>query len=172
MADRSDAKAVLVTGAFGVGKTSLIEELAEIFEERGMRYAAIDLDWLCWFDPGSPDHAAAVPTMLKNVDAVVGNYYETSVRLYALAGVMNSRSDVEDLRAVLGMPMTTVRLTAPLDEVERRLSASVTTGRQIDLGVARAWYAQGSNEDIGDVVIANDGPLRAVALEVLVALGW
>ena len=137
-----------------------------------MRYAAIDLDWLCWFDPGVPDHAAAVPTMLNNVDAVVGNYYETGVRLYALAGRMDSRADIEDLRTALGMPMTTVRLTAPLGEIERRLSASVTSGRQTDLSMARAWYAEGSGEDIGDVAIGNDGPLRDVALEVLAALGW
>ena len=86
MADRSDAEAVLVTGAFGTGKTSAIEEIADILEARGVRYGAIDLDWLSWFDPGSGgDHWAGTPVMLKNVDAVVGNYYDTGVRRFALA---------------------------------------------------------------------------------------
>ena len=62
MADRSDAEAVLVTGAFGTGKTSTIEEIADILEARGVRYGAIDLDWLSWFDPGSGgDHWAGMP---------------------------------------------------------------------------------------------------------------
>jgi len=69
MADRSDAEAVLVTGAFGTGKTSAIEEIADILEARGVRYGAIDLDWLSWFDPGSgDDHWAGIPVMLKNVE--------------------------------------------------------------------------------------------------------
>jgi hypothetical protein len=122
MPDRSDARAVLVTGAYGAGKTSLIEEAAEVLEERHVRYAAIDLDWLCWFDPGSPDHAAAVPTLLKNIDAVVGNYYDAGVRLFALARTMETQREVDAVGAAMAMPMTTVRLAAPLDEIERRLT--------------------------------------------------
>jgi adenylylsulfate kinase-like enzyme len=72
VADRSDAHAVVITGAYGTGKTSLVEEIADILEERGDRYGALDLDWLAWFDPGFGDHSAARPVMLKNVDAVSG----------------------------------------------------------------------------------------------------
>jgi len=174
MTDRSDARAVLITGVYGAGKTSVIEEMAEIFEQRAIRYAAIDLDWLAWFDAGGPpgDHTAAIPTMLKNVAAVVGNYYETGVRIFALAGTFASRSEVEDLQVALAMPLTTIRLDVPLEEVERRLSSSVTSGRQVDLTMAREWFANGERHDVGDVVIANDRPIGNVAQAVLDELGW
>jgi hypothetical protein len=174
VADRSDAKAVLITGAYCTGKASLIEEIAEILEERGVRYGAIDLDRLSWFDPGSPsdDHAAAVPTMLKNVDAVVGNYYDTGAQLFALAGATSTQRDVDDLQIALAMPLTTVQLTASLEEIERRLSASVTLGRQVDLDMAREWFERGAGSDVGGLVIANDRPIHDAALEVLAELGW
>jgi adenylylsulfate kinase-like enzyme len=70
VADRSDAQAVVITGAYGTGKTSLVEEIADILEDRGDRYGALDLDWLGWFDLGFGDHGAGRPVMLKNVDAV------------------------------------------------------------------------------------------------------
>ena len=144
MAERPDAEAVLVTGAFGTGKTSAIEEIADILEARGVRYGAIDLDWLSWFDPGSGgDHQAGAPAMLKNVDAVVGNYYDTGVRRFALARMMETQRDVDDLQTALAMPLTVVRLTLPFDEIERRLSASVTAGRQDDLAEAERQVAEG-----------------------------
>jgi hypothetical protein len=70
--DRSDARAVVVTGAYGTGKSSLVEEIADILEHRRVRYGALDLDWLGWFDPGfgDGDHDAGFPVKLKNVDAV------------------------------------------------------------------------------------------------------
>jgi hypothetical protein len=172
MPDRSDARAVLVTGAFGAGKTSVIEEAAEVLEEHRLRYAAVDLDWLCWFDPGFPDHAAAVPTLLKNIDAVVGNYYDTGVRLFVLARAMDTQQELNAVGGALAMPMTTVRLTAPLEEIERRLAGSVTAGREVDLRIAREWFAEGGHEGIGDLLIANDRPIREVAVEMLAALGW
>jgi adenylylsulfate kinase-like enzyme len=172
MTDRSDARAVLITGSYGAGKTSAIEELAEIFEERGTRYGAIDLDWLAWLDPGSPDHAAAEPTMLKNLDAVAANYYETGVRTFALAGTVHHADEIERIQQALAMPMATVRLEVPMDVIERRLSTSVTSGRQVDLSMAREWLARGTAEQIGDFVIRNDGPVRDVAFEILDVLAW
>jgi adenylylsulfate kinase-like enzyme len=44
----SEAEAVLITGPFGTGKSSVAIEIADILEKRGVRYAVIDLDWLCW----------------------------------------------------------------------------------------------------------------------------
>ncbi len=44
MADRSDPEAVLITGVYGSGKTSVVEEIADVLERRGVPYAALDLD--------------------------------------------------------------------------------------------------------------------------------
>jgi pantothenate kinase-related protein Tda10 len=43
---------VLISGAFGTGKSSTAEEMATILEARGLAYAAMDLDWLAWFHTG------------------------------------------------------------------------------------------------------------------------
>jgi energy-coupling factor transporter ATP-binding protein EcfA2 len=176
MADRGAARAVLITGGYGSGKTTIVEELAQIFEERRERYAAIDLDWLAWFDPGvgvddDDPHAAAIPTMLKNVDCVVANYYATGVRTFALAGAMRSSADVESLQRALAMPLITVRLETTLDEVERRLTPAASAGRGTDLEMARTWAAGGVGAP-GDLSIANDGPVRDVAIQVVAAIGW
>ena len=58
-ADTTDRHAVLLTGVYGSGKTSVAAEMANELERRGMPYAAIDLDWLRWFDVGWDDRAAA-----------------------------------------------------------------------------------------------------------------
>lgn len=150
----------------------MVEEIADILEDRGIRYGAIDLDWLAWFDPGSDDHDDARPVMLKNLDAVVGNFYETGVHRFAIAGAADSVEEVHALRTTLGMPLKVVRLTVPIDEIERRLSNSITAARADDLQVARHWVAEGRGEGVGDLVIENDRPIREVAVEVLTALGW
>jgi hypothetical protein len=170
--DRSDAQALVIVGVYGTGKTSVVEEIADILEERGERYGALDLDWLGWFDSGFGDHSAARPVMLKNVEAVVGNYYETGVRRFALAGSIASQDEVDNLRVALGMPLAVVRLTLPFEEIERRLSASVNAGREDDLRVAKEWLAEGRGYGIGDFVIENDRPVRDVAQGILSALQW
>ena len=171
MDGRDDAEAVLIAGPYGTGKTSVLEEIAEICEERAIRYGAIDLDWLAWFDAGGGDHDAGVPVMLRNVEAVVANYHEAGVRRFALAGAMEP-TDEGALRSTLAMPLAVVRLTLPLDEIERRLSVSVTTGRQADIEIARHWIAEKRDEGVGDVTIENDRPVRDVALEIVTWLGW
>ncbi len=63
--DRSEALGILITGIYGVGKSTLVETIAGELEERRTRYAALDLDWLGWFDPGVPGHDAAWPVTLQ-----------------------------------------------------------------------------------------------------------
>ena len=79
---------------------------------------------------------------------------------------------VDDLRAAAGMPLVVGRLTLPIDEIERRLAASVAAGRAGDLEVARVWYANRRGDGIGNLVLENDRPIAEVAQEVLAFAGW
>ena len=71
--------AVLLCGAYGTGKSSVAAEMAELLEARDVPYAAIDLDWLAWFNAmdGSLDHEVG-PVELKNLSDVVRNYLDAA----------------------------------------------------------------------------------------------
>ena len=86
---------------------------------------------------------------------------------FAVAGTVTSRDDLDAIVATLAMPTWTVRLTAPIDEIERRLGTAVTAGRADDLEVARRQVASAAGEDVGDLVLASDRPVRELATEVL-----
>ena len=139
---------MLIIGAYGSGKSSLCEELAGVLESAEMPYGAIDLDWLGWYDaPGRRlDHDRRDPVATANLEEVVGNYVSAGVE-------------------------RVVQLTVPYEEIERRLSASVSTARAQDLEEAKRQSERG---DLGlsDVVIVNDRPIWEIADEVLDWLGW
>ncbi len=167
-----DVRAVLITGTYGTGKTTLAEELAEVLEDRAMAHAAIDLDWLMWFDvPGQTD-AALDAVFPANLAAVVANYLAAGVRYLVLAGAVRSQADLAEIREAVGHPVQVVRLIVPLDEIERRLATSVTTGRVKDLRESPEVLADLEAADIDALDFANDGDVHELAITVLDALGW
>jgi adenylylsulfate kinase-like enzyme len=140
----ASGEAVLITGVYGTGKTSVCEELAERLEAAGVAYGAIDLDWLGWFSAPELDAAAVQRTYLNNLAAVASNYADAGVLRLVLAGAVRSNAVLDATRAAIPFPLRVVRLTLPLDEIERRLSDAVTVGRARDLrnagAVARARH--------------------------------
>jgi hypothetical protein len=145
---------------------------ADILEDRGASYAALDLDWLAWFHTGTEDESAEHDMMLTNLSAVMSNYLAAGVRFFVLALALRDQSDIDYLKAKLPMPVAIVRLTVPLEEIDRRLRSDVTTGRQDDLREAAAWIAASRGAGIEDVTVANDRSIREVALHMLKWLGW
>jgi adenylylsulfate kinase-like enzyme len=169
----SDPEAVLLAGLFGTGKSSVAIEMADVLEKRGESYALVDLDYLCWGEPGSDEPGAEHRMMLKNLAPVAANYREVGVTRFVLARGMRNRAQVESLRETLGMPLTVVELQVPWDEIERRLSHDLTAARADDLREAREWLAAGDHVGLADITVDNDRrPLREVATEVLDRLGW
>ena len=55
-----EPQAVLITGLFGTGKSSVAIEMADVLEQRGLRYAVIDLDWLCVGDGRAEPRAPSI----------------------------------------------------------------------------------------------------------------
>ena len=173
MGGSGDTLAVLLTGVYGAGKSTVAAEIAGMLEAKGLPYGALDLDWLGWFDNGKlDDHGAGQSVMFANLSAVVGNYRQAGVRLFVLAWAVPSRSELDAIRAHLGMPLRVVRLTAPLAQIEERLRADVTTERRDDLREAAEWIATSRGVGIEDLTVANDGPIRQVATTILEWLGW
>jgi adenylylsulfate kinase-like enzyme len=167
-----DRAALLLTGVYGTGKSSVAAEIADILEKRSEPYAALDLDWLIWFEAPDHDDELARRLLTANLRAVVTNYVDAGVRRFVLAGSIATKADLDEIRATVPAPMTVVRLTVPLDEIERRLQSDVTTGRRDDLRVAATWLAGDIGVGFEDFALANEGPIRAVAMEILGRVGW
>lgn len=163
---------MLLTGVFGAGKSSVAAEIAHILESQGILFAYLDLDFLAWGYPGSQEDGAEHRMMLRNLAPVAANFRAAGVRLFVLAGSIRDPEELEGIRTLLPMPLRVVRLVAPWPEIERRLQADPTTGRQDDL--RRAAAALGASEGVGveDVVVPNDGPIRQIATEILAWLEW
>jgi hypothetical protein len=70
------------------------------------------------------------------------------------------------------MSLRVVRLTVPLDEIERRLASDVTTARKEDLRQAALQLATSQGVGEEDHAVPNDRPVRQVAVDILEWLGW
>jgi hypothetical protein len=168
----ASAEAVLLTGVYGAGKTAVAEEIGTVLEERGASYAALDLDWLAWFDAGWDDDEAEYRVMLRNLVGVVDNYLAAGIRRFVLALSVETRTELDALRGSLSMPLTVIRLTVPFETIRERLAWDTTTGRQVDLRWAGIWLEEGRGVGFEDLEVPNDRPLREVTLDVLSRLGW
>lgn len=164
---------VVITGPVGAGKTTSIESLAELLDQRGEPVAAVDVDALrrVWpDDPSDPFHAGLG---IANLAAIWPRFAQQGVRWLLLADVVEQpgqRADYES--AIPGADVIIVRLEVPLDRVHKRL-------RGRESGDSLQWHLHRSGElqhlmverAIGDIVIAVDdhGP-AAVAQLIFTAL--
>jgi adenylylsulfate kinase len=164
-------EALLLSGAYGAGKSAVAEEIADILEARGASYAAIDLDWLTWSNAPGADHGE-LELLVRNLMALVANYREAGVRLFVLAYSVADQATLEAIRAATAMPLRVVRLTVPAATIEERLASSPNRGRADDRVRAGEWIAAGTGVGLEDVEVDNVGPLRDTARRVLMAIGW
>jgi len=167
-----EVHALLITGTYGTGKSTLAEELAEVLEERGLPHAAIDLDWLMWFVvPGQSD-AIVDSVFPANLASVVANYLAAGVRYLVLAGAVRSQADLVEIRDAVGHPVEVVRLSVPFEEIARRLGSAVGTGRSKDLRDSPEVLADLEAADIDAFDFTNDGDVHELAVRVMDAIGW
>jgi energy-coupling factor transporter ATP-binding protein EcfA2 len=165
-------EAVLITGVYGSGKSSVAQEIAYLLEKQSAPYALLDLDFLGWADTGGGGRPVWLGVMLRNLAALVGNYLEVGVRFFVLAGAIRDLAELEALKAELSMPLRVVRLTVPLQEIEDRLRPDPTAGRRDDLRGAVSWVAASVGVGVEDWTVSNDRPIREVATDILRWLGW
>lgn len=169
---REDVDGVLITGVYGAGKSAVAAEIAELLERQRVSYAALDLDWLTWFDTASDDAGAAERVFLKNVSDVVANYLAAGVTHFVMALAVRDRSQLDQLVVAASVPLRVVRLDVSPMEIERRLRADPTTGRGDDLREATMWLANSTGVGFEDLAIGNVGPIQEVAQVIVEWLGW
>ena len=177
--DGSEApEAVLITGVYGSGKSSVAAELTTYLDENepGVSYGAIDLDWLGWFNARQiGEHSdEATRVMERNLVSVIQNYAYVGVDRFILAGAyLEPGREVASLRAAIAMPLRVVGLHDSLEEVRRRLSPSPESGRAEDLEQAEEWLASdAAGFSFADLMVDGEQPLPEVARTIAEWLGW
>lgn len=160
-------EALVITGLYGSGKTTLAAQIGDLLEDMGLRYATIDLDWLGWYEDHRPRPEGDWSMMQRNLAAVVANYRDLEIDHFVLARALQGFEDVELLVETLKMPVRTVELVVPIEVIERRLASDPTTGRRNDLDQARRWAADSTGTGFADLVVSNDRPILEVANEVI-----
>ena len=106
MVDGVDRSAVLLTGVYGAGKSSVAVELADILEKRGVPFAALDLDWLTWFQ-GSGDDGTEGQRVLPGQSSS-GRRQLPGRRRRAVhpRRVGHTTAEIDAIRAAIPAPMT------------------------------------------------------------------
>ena len=164
-------EAVLITGLFGVGKSTVLADMADLLDEAGVPCAALDLDWLTWTNVGGPTRRDEHRMMLVNLASVVANYRDRGATHFGLARTIRDRDELDSLCETMGMPVRVVELTVPYSQIEARLTTDPTLGRQRDLAQTNEWLSEPSSELAG-VSFENVGPVRDVANAIVRWLGW
>ncbi|MGY8996026.1 MAG: hypothetical protein ACKVH7_06245 [Alphaproteobacteria bacterium] len=166
-----EGQALLVTGAYGTGKTTVIEELAQRLEDAALAYGAIDLDWLMWFESGL-DKESQRQILLANLQTVATNYVNAGATRLLLAGAIADQTTLDGIRKALPMPLHVVRLILPLTRIESRMGEAVTTGRANDKRAAAAWLAAATGVGLEDITFTNDRPIGDTTDAVAQWMGW
>ena len=165
-------EAVLVSGPYGSGKSSVVAEIATMLDDTDVPYAAIDLDWLGWAAVPDGHGPNGERVRLANLAAVTSNYRGEGLSRFLLAGLIGSRDERGRMERALEMPLRVARLVVPIKEIERRLSPDPTSGRQDDLAEARRQVADGVGDGVEDLPVEAERPSGTVAAEILNWLGW
>ncbi|MCC6222666.1 MAG: hypothetical protein IT201_04140 [Thermoleophilia bacterium] len=173
MPESSQARAILLSGTVGSGKTRILLELGELLEEQSESYALVDLDWLAWCRPRRPAAPTVHEILVRNLTAAWGTFRGAGIERLVLARDIREPAHVPALRAALPeVELAVVELRAPLRLVEERLRQR-DTGRELAEHLAEARRGAAAPMPVADATVDNGGrPARTVALEVLAASGW
>lgn len=105
----SEPTAVLLTGVYGSGKSTVVADMGALLQSRGESFGLVDVDWLGWFDvPGEP--RADERVTLANLRSSCPAYLDVGVRHLALAWSIRDRAHLEATRAAVGVALTVVKL--------------------------------------------------------------
>jgi adenylate kinase family enzyme len=163
-------EAILITGVYGSGKSTVAAEIAAILEARDEPFALLDLDYLTWANPPAIDVHDDLTLLLRNVASVSRTYLDADIDRFVLAGYVERADDVTALRTSIAMPLAVIGLDVPWAELERRFTAEVASSRLDDLREAARQFA--STPALDGARVMNVRPPDETAAEILRLVGW
>jgi adenylylsulfate kinase len=162
-----------ISGAVGVGKTSVLVELHDILVSEGIPHGCVERDALAYSWPTQGRFNEVI--VERNLSCVVTNFLEAGAGRLIIAGVIEAPADLAVYsRCVPNAEIQVCRLTAGLELRRERLRAR-------EKGAGLDWHLDRTVEldtildsaKVEDFSVDNgDRPLREVALEVLTRAGW
>ncbi|HKF84798.1 MAG TPA: adenylyl-sulfate kinase, partial [Candidatus Limnocylindrales bacterium] len=164
--------AVLLTGVFGSGKTTLAIELVERLSAAGVHAAAIDLDWLGWYEaPTGWDEHEDPRLTLEHLGFIASRYASVGVERFVIAGTIASGTR-HRYAAAVRCPVTVVALEVSAAALRTRLRGDPNASRADDLARALERLEVAPVADDADWSIDADRPVGITASAVLQRLGW
>lgn len=167
-----NASVLVISGSMGAGKTTLLGEVSDLLAARTIPHAVIDLDAVAGVV--LPDESLRRLAM-QNLAAMFRNFVFAGLDRVVLAVAVESRSDLEALRAAMSDPELVVcRLVARPETMERRIRLR-EPGMHQEAFVARSRSLDAilSAAGVDDFTTLNDGAdVSDVALQVLRRAGW
>ena len=162
-----------ISGAVGVGKTSVLIELHDILEREKIPHGCVERDALGYSWPSQGRFNEVI--IERNLACVVSTFLEAGATRLLIAGVIEGPADLAVYsRCIPNAEIQVCRLTADLDLRRQRL-------RVRERGAGLDWHIDRTLEldsildgaKIEDFSVDNgDRALREVALEVLTRAGW
>lgn len=163
---------VVVNGSYGVGKSSVLDHLADRMASAGRPFSLFDVDWFHRSWPVAADDPDNVVVEARNLAAVWANYRAAGPRQPFLAGVLRTPADRSRLSDAFWLSVWSVRLEAAPEVAEARLRGryraeqASTLDRHLERHLALAREL--AEADLDHAVIATDELTPAqVADEVL-----
>jgi hypothetical protein len=164
---------LVLSGPIGVGKTTVLGEVADLLREMDEAFVAVDFDALTQVFPRSDPLGMEIGS--RNLAAVWANATAMGARRMVLASVVETDYDLGlILEAVPGAEPFVVRLSADESTLDDRI-------RRREIGSARGWHLERSFEladvlrraGLEDAVVeSDDRRIRDIAIEVLQVASW
>lgn len=165
---------LVISGAMGSGKTTVLSELSDLLEDAGVAHAAVDLDTLSLMHPRRGEQGERL--MYDNLAAMWPNFAALGAERLVVACALEDKADLKYYReAVPGAEPIVCLLVAPVETMQQRV-------RSRDIGMLQEQLMANSlrlaetlpKARAEDFTVENgDGrSITEVAREILARSGW
>lgn len=163
--------AIVLNGAYGVGKSSALDHVGDLLAEVGRPFSLMDVDWFHRSWPSAADDPENVLTEAQNMSAVWVYYQRAGPRQLVLSGVVASRHDRERYERAFALPVRSVRLKDSAADTEARLKHrySEHQARSLDWHLERHedLACQLAVSDLDELVISTNDQVPSTVAELV-----